>query len=267
MTPIFTALDVMESAPPVLFNLTNWIINKYSLSANSPWFFVIYAVCVLACTIVPYLIGSVNPAILISREVYHEDIREYGSGNAGSTNMLRTYGRKAAGLTFLADFFKAVIACFWGLLIWEMDGLGLAGFFVILGHMYPIFEKFKGGKGVACLCAVVLITSIFTNNWIAPFVPFTFIFLALIFFVVVLGTQYVSMASVTGAFLYPVILKTLSNGEQARLCIAMAALTAVFVILKHKENLKRIYNRTESKVSLKKTSKKKISENDAGEQS
>ena len=83
----------------------------------------------------------------------------------------------------------------------------------------------------------------------------------------VLGTQYVSMASVTGAFLYPVILRTLSNGAQARLCIAMAALTSVFVILKHKENLKRIYNRTESKVSLKKTSKKKISEKDAGDQS
>ena len=266
MTPIFTALEAVETTTPVLFNLTNWMINHFSLSSNSPWFFVIYAIGVLACTVVPYLIGSINPAILISREIYHEDIREYGSGNAGSTNMLRTYGKKAAGLTFLSDFLKAVIACFWGLLIWEMDGLGLAGFFVILGHMYPVFEKFKGGKGVACLCAVVLITSIFTNTLVAPFIPFTFIFLALIFFVVVLGTQYVSMASVTGAFLYPVILKSLSNGRQARLCIAMAALTSVFVIVKHKENLKRIYNRTESKISLKKTSKKKIDENNSGDQ-
>ena len=111
---------------------------------------------------------------------------------------------------------------------------------------------------MACLCAVVLITSIFTNNWIAPFIPFTFIFLVIVFFVVVCGTRYVSMASVTGAFLYPVILKSLSNGAQAGLCVAMAALSAIFVIFKHKENLKRIYNRTESKVSFKKTSKKKI---------
>ena len=267
MTIIHTALEATTAPLPVLFNLTDWILGKYQFSPNSPWYFIIFALCILACTVIPYLIGSINPAILISREVYHEDIREYGSGNAGSTNMLRTYGKKAAGLTFLADFLKAVIACFWGLLVWEMDGLGLAGFFVILGHMYPVFEKFKGGKGVACLCAVVLITSIFTNNWIAPFIPFTFIFLALVFFIVVLGTQYVSMASVTGAFLYPILLKTLSNGAQARLCIAMAALCGIFVIYKHKENLKRIYNRTESKVSFKKTSKKKIDQNTSGDQS
>ena len=73
------------------------------------------------------------------------------------------------------------------------------------------------------------------------------------------------MGSVTGAFLYPVILKSLSNGEQAGLCVAMAALSAVFVIFKHRENLKRIYNRTESKINFKKTSKKKI-ENSEGEQ-
>ena len=255
---IHTALEAMTTPPPVLFNLTDWILGKYNLAPNSPWNFIIYALCVLCCTVIPYLIGSINPAILISREVYHEDIRQFGSGNAGSTNMLRTYGKKAAGLTFVADFLKAVIACFWGLLVWEMDGLGLAGFFVILGHMFPIFEKFKGGKGVACLSAVVLVTSIFTNNLIAPFVPFTFIFLALVFLIVVIGTQYVSMASVTGAFLYPVLLHSLSNGAQARLCVAMAALSAIFVIFKHKENLKRIANRTESKVSFKKTSKKKL---------
>jgi glycerol-3-phosphate acyltransferase PlsY len=250
---------------PVLFNLTDWCIKHFQLSPDSAWYFLTYAVGALACILIPYLIGSINPAILISREVYHEDIRQYGSGNAGSTNMLRTYGKKAAGLTFACDFLKAVISCFLGLLIWEMNGLGLAGFFVIFGHMYPIFEKFRGGKGVACLCAVVLITSIFTNNWIAPFIPFTFIFLALVFLAVVIGTQYVSMASVTGAFLYPVILKSLSNGEQAGLCVAMAALSAVFVIFKHRENLKRIYNRTESKINFKKTSKKKI-ENSEGEQ-
>ncbi len=251
---------------PVLFNLTDWCIKRFQLSPGSAWYFLTYAIGALACILIPYLIGSINPAILISREVYHEDIRQFGSGNAGSTNMLRTYGKKAAGLTFLCDFLKATFSCFFGLFIWEMNGLGLAGFFVIFGHMYPIFEKFKGGKGVACLCAVVLITSIFTNNWIAPFIPFTFIFLLLVFLVVIIGTQYVSMASVTGAFLYPVILKSLSNGEQAGLCVAMAAISAFFVIFKHRENLKRIYNRTESKINFKKTAKKKI-ENGEEEQS
>ena len=262
----FVTVSLSEASQTVvrLYNLVDYLSMK--TPHGSALWYLVYLAGVLACIAVPYLLGSINPAILISKTVYGEDIRNFGSGNAGTTNMLRTYGKKAALATFLLDLFKAAAACFFGLLIWEMNGLGLAGFFVVFGHMYPIFEKFKGGKGVACLTVVALITSIFTNNWIAPFIPFTFIFLALIFFVVVLGTQYVSMASVTGAFLYPVILKSLSNGRQARLCIAMAALTSVFVIVKHKENLKRIYNRTESKISLKKTSKKKIDENNSGDQ-
>ena len=238
----------------VRFNLLDWCINKNALLPESAWWWISYIVGVLACIAVPYLLGSINPAILISRKMFNADIREHGSGNAGSTNMLRTYGKKAAGLTFACDFLKAIVACLWGLIVWEMNGLALAGFFVIFGHMYPIFEKFKGGKGVACLAAVVLFTSIFTNNLI-PFLPLAFIFLTIIFLVVIIGTQYVSMASVTGAFLYPVILHSFSDPEQAGLCVAMAALSACFVIYKHKENLKRIYNRTESKLSFKKKAK------------
>ena len=266
MMPIHTALQA--TSVPTLFNLTDWCILKlFQIPEGSSWLILVYALSLLACTAIPYLIGSVNPAILISREIYHEDIREFGSGNAGSTNMLRTYGKKAAGLTFLSDFLKAVIACLWGLLVWEMNGLGLAGFFVILGHMFPVFEKFKGGKGVACLSAVALVTSIFTNSVITPFVPFAFFVLALIFFIVIIGTQYVSMASVTGAFLYPVLLNSFSNGGQAGLCVAMAAFSSIFVIYKHKENLKRIYNRTESKINFKKTNKKKLDESNSGDQS
>ena len=238
----------------VRFNLLDWCINENALLPESAWWWISYIVGVLACIAVPYLLGSINPAILISRKMFNADIREHGSGNAGSTNMLRTYGKKAAGLTFACDFLKAIVACLWGLIVWEMNGLALAGFFVIFGHMYPIFEKFKGGKGVACLAAVVLFTSIFTNNLI-PFLPLAFIFLTIIFLVVIIGTQYVSMASVTGAFLYPVILHSFSDPEQAGLCVAMAALSACFVIYKHKENLKRIYNRTESKLDFKKKSK------------
>jgi glycerol-3-phosphate acyltransferase PlsY len=241
-----------QAARIVRFNLLDWCINKYQILPESAWWWIAYIVGILACIAVPYLLGSINPAILISRKLFHADIREHGSGNAGSTNMLRTYGKKAAGLTFVCDLAKATVACFFGLLTWEMNGLALAGFFVIFGHMYPIFEKFKGGKGVACLVAVALITSIFTNNFIFPFIPFTFIFLAIVFFVVIIGTQYVSMASVTAAFLYPVILHSFSNPEQAGLCVATAALSACFVIYKHKENLMRIYNRTESKLILNK---------------
>ena len=177
------------AAKTVLFNLVDWSVVHFGLQAGSPLYYTVYVLGVIACIVIPYLLGSVNPAILISRLVYHEDIREYGSGNAGTTNMLRTYGKKAALATFLLDLAKAALACFAGLLIWEMNGLGLAGFFVVFGHMFPVFEKFRGGKGVACLTVVALITSIFTNNWLVPFVPFAFLILMAAFVLVIVGTQ------------------------------------------------------------------------------
>ena len=239
-----------------LFNLVDWIIYG-RFAPGSVAYVAVYLLGALACILLPYLLGSINPAILISRMVYHEDIRNFGSGNAGTTNMLRTYGKKAALATFLLDLGKAAVACLLGVLIWEMNGLGLAGFFVIFGHMYPIFEKFKGGKGVACLAIVALITSIFTNNWIAPGVPFAFFFLLFAFVVIVVGTRYVSLGSVICALLYPVFLHSLS-GQQAGLCVAMAVLSSCFVVYKHKENLKRVYNRTESQISFRKTDKRKL---------
>lgn len=257
---IFAQAAAAEPAvKTVLFNLVDWSIVHFEVSAGSPLYYLIYVLGLLGCIVIPYLLGSINPAILISRLVYHEDIRDFGSGNAGTTNMLRTYGKKAALATFLLDLGKAALACFAGLLIWEMNGLGLAGFFVVFGHMYPIFEKFRGGKGVACLTVVALITSIFTNNWLVPFVPFAFFILLAAFVLVLVGTRYVSMASVTCAFLYPVLLRSLS-GENAGICVAMAVLSACFVIYKHKDNLKRIFNRTEAQFSFSKISKKKLAE-------
>lgn len=257
MEGLLTTGDVTRFVFP---NLVDWMIFRFSMTPDSLIYILTYLVGILLCTVVPYLIGSINPAILISRYVYHEDIRHFGSGNAGTTNMLRTYGKKAALATFLLDLGKAAVACFVGLLVWERNGLGFAGFFVMLGHMYPIFEKFKGGKGVACLTVVALITSIFTNNWILPFVPFAFLFLLLIFLIVVIGTRYVSMASCCAAFLYPILLSSLSTPEHAGICVATAAFSALLVIFKHRSNLKRIMERTESQISFSKTSKKKIEE-------
>lgn len=244
---------------PTLYNLVDWLIQHYNLSASSTAYATVMIGGILTCIVIPYLLGSINPAILISRFIYHEDIRSFGSGNAGTTNMLRTYGKTAALSTFLLDLAKAAVACLAGRWVWEMNGLALAGFFVIVGHMFPVFEKFKGGKGVACLTVVVLITSIYTNNFLLPGLPVTFLILVAVFAIVLLGTRYVSMASVTCAFLYPIFLSNFSNAN-AGLCVAMAVLSACLVILKHKDNLKRIYNRTESQISFTKISKKKLTE-------
>ena len=132
---------------------------------------------VLLCIVIPYLLGSINFGLIISNKKFHDDIRTHGSGNAGTTNMLRTYGKRAAVLTLLGDMLKAVLAVGLGYLIVgtniviqdeatgeilrykDQFGAAIAGFFVMMGHMFPIFFKFKGGKGVATSAMVILMIS------------------------------------------------------------------------------------------------------------
>ena len=200
----------------------------------------------LLCIILPYLIGSMNPAIIFSKLIYHDDIRTHGSGNAGTTNMLRTFGVKAAVLTLVCDFLKAIVAVFLGHLILGFFGMGgsIAGFFVVFGHMFPIFYNFKGGKGVACAGMVALAI----NPWI-------FLFLVFIFLTVAIGTRLVSLASVMCALFYPMLFKWFA--PHVNLSVVMAFLIMVFVIFMHRENIKRIWNHKEAKLDLSKFSRKK----------
>ena len=231
----------------VPWNLVDWLTVHFELSESTAnW--VLLAGAIL-CIAIPYLLGSINPAVLISRIFFHEDIRNYGSGNAGTTNMLRTYGKKAAIGTFLFDLGKAA-ASFWiGMLIWSFPGAAIAGFFVVFGHMFPIFAHFKGGKGVACLAMIALCSS-----------PLTFLALLVIFVIIVAGTKFISLASIMSALLYPLILNAF-DGEKP-MYVAMAVLSAAFVVFMHRENIKRLWAGKESKVSFRKTSKKKIEDAD-----
>ena len=151
------------------------------ISDNDTLFFII---CGIVLTVVPYLLGSINFAIIISGKSYGDDVRSHGSGNAGMTNMLRTYGKKAAALTLLGDAFKAILAAIVGYYMMGMYGAYIAGFFCVLGHTFPIFFKFKGGKGVATSGMVIFMIS-----------PITGVFCLLTFLVVVFGTRYVSLGS------------------------------------------------------------------------
>ena len=115
----------------------------------------------LACilpAVIGYLLGSVNTAVLISRAVYHEDIRTKGSGNAGMTNMMRNYGRGAAAATLIGDMLKTAISVGIGALLAAEAGMYIAGLFSVIGHIFPVFFGFKGGKGVASTAALVLCT-------------------------------------------------------------------------------------------------------------
>ena len=224
-----------------------WSLAEQILEAigrNDTTVAIVHITGALLSMILAYLLGSINPAILISRWYYKDDIRRHGSGNAGATNMLRTFGKGAATATFSLDLLKAAIAVLLGLWIWGFNGRALAGFFVMFGHMFPVFHRFNGGKGVACLAMVVLLIS-----------PLTFLFLLAIFLVGAIGTRMVSFGSMMAALLYPLILQAFYQVPD--LSIAMAVFSAVFVVFAHRENIKRIREGTEHKLEFGKNKKNK----------
>ena len=176
------ALTASEQTP--FFNIYSWLIQ--TLGTNETANGILMITAVLLCMVSAYLIGSINPAIIISKEYYHDDIREHGSGNAGATNTLRTYGKKTAAVIFALDLLKAAVAVGVGSLILTYSiGGAIAGLFVILGHTFPVYYKFKGGKGVACTAMVILLLS-----------PASFVILFPIFAVIVLLTRFVSLGSI-----------------------------------------------------------------------
>ncbi len=207
----------------------------------------------LFCIVIPYLVGSVNFAVIISRARYNDDVRSRGSGNGGTTNMLRSYGKKAAVLTLLCDMLKGVLAVIFGCALTGLSGGYLAGFFVVLGHTFPIFFKFKGGKGVATTAAVVLVLY-----------PIVFAVMLLCFVIVVVGTKYVSLASVMSALIYPVLVyrfDVMSFGATLGFDVLIAFMISALVIFMHRSNIKRLMSGTESKISFGKKENKKQDEN------
>ncbi len=238
---IFSAAQQTTETIKIAMGLIGKLIEKQGWKPSDTGYALAVLGGMLVCAIVPYLLGSINPAILISKLFYHQDIRSQGSGNAGTTNMLRTYGKGAALATLLIDLGKACVAVLFGRIIYGVDGSAIAGFFVILGHMFPLYHRFKGGKGVACLAMVVLTIS-----------PLSFLILLGIFIVIVAGTRFVSLASVMCAMLYPLILQAFSNNG---LNVAMAVLSALMVVYMHRSNIKRLWNGNESKISFSKKKK------------
>ena len=204
------------------------------------------AVGFLISAIAAYLLGSLNFAIMISRREYHQDIRSYGSGNAGMTNMMRIYGKRAAILTFVGDTGKAIVAGFIGYAALGHLGAHIAGLFCVIGHMFPIFFKFKGGKGVATTAASMLVCN-----------PYVFLIDLVIYVTIVAIWKYISLASIMCALLYPVLLHGV---DTVMLGVSpygiFTVIIALLVVLKHKENIKRLLNKTESKFSFKKSVKK-----------
>lgn len=200
-----------------------------------------------------YLLGSINLSIIISTKLYNDDIRLHGSGNAGMTNVMRTYGKKMAIITFAGDFFKAVIASIVGRLLLGYVGAYIAGFFCFLGHIFPCFYKFKGGKGVVTAAAMILMTD-----------PIVCGILFVLFVLLVLASKYISLGSVVCLLAYPIVLHRVSGPG---IGVIFAFLVGVLCAFAHRGNIKRIMNGTERKFTFKVKHKKTVKEAEESDQS
>lgn len=198
---------------------------------------------ILLYVFIPYLLGSINTAIIVSRVMYNDDIRKYGSGNAGFTNVMRTYGKKAAIITFVGDLLKTMIAIMIGWCVFGYLTAYIAGFACFIGHIFPVFYHFRGGKGILCMTAIL-----FMLDWRI------FLILLTLFIAIVLVTKYISAGSVICAMTYPLLLNRMNN-TGLRMIEFIAMGIGIIVVVKHWQNMKRIFNGTESKFEFKKSKK------------
>ena len=201
----------------------------------------------LAVAAESYLLGSIDAGILVSRLLYHDDIRAHGSGNAGMTNILRTYGKGAAALTALGDGLKGVAAVFIARALFgsfgtadQLCGMYLAALFAVIGHMKPIFFGFKGGKGVmvGAGCALAInpaATLVLLAVFLAVFLPTRMVSLCSI----IVAVGFTVEALVCGVWVYQ-----LPPAALAAVTVC-AALTSFLVVFGHRSNIQRIKNGTE----------------------
>ncbi len=203
----------------------------------------------LIVVIFSYLVGSLNFSLIVCKVLAKEDVRNFGSGNAGMTNMLRTYGKGAAVLTTLGDFTKGIICVFLARLLFYMVGLPgaydigyIAGFTAMIGHLYPVFFGFKGGKGVLTAFGIILALS-----------PMVFLALFAVFVPMAFITRIVSLASVLGAAFFPVLNYLYFSYYDRPMGIPMffTVVLAGFILYSHRANIKRLLNGTENRFGSK----------------
>jgi len=244
--------------------------------------------------IIGYLLGSLNFGVIISKAFYHDDVRKHGSGNAGMTNILRTYGKFPAAATFLGDCAKTAVAVLIGALflgaytsefisyngaaysnsieferaLFEMYGEtrpdniivniynGYAGTYIggmaaIIGHAFPVYYGFKGGKSVAATFMMVLCTE-----------PIVALICLMFFTAIVIGTKFISVGSIMCVIVYPLILNRMTGPGLHNL---IAVFVMLFVVYLHRENIIRLINGKENKLNLNFRKKDKSDKDDGDE--
>ena len=204
---------------------------------------------------IAYCIGSVNFSVMISKKMAGFDVREKGSGNAGTTNMLRAVGKKAAAITLVCDILKGVVAIIIAIIIGNIVKgsnrellLQIAGIAVVIGHSFPVFFGFKGGQGVATSLGILLMTNLLIG------------LICLVFaLVLMLLTRMVSLGSCVAAILFPVLTlfinenyTVLTENKNGSTYFIYSVILAVIVLYNHRSNIKRLMNGTENRLSFKK---------------
>lgn len=211
--------------------------------------------------IISYFIGSISSSVIISKKISGLDIRNEGSGNAGATNMLRVHGKKAGAATLLCDIAKGIVAVCIGYItdkILIASGVQtfnwfetnilinnlkyIAGVFVVLGHDFPVFFGFRGGKGIATSLGVML-----ALDWKIGLIVAVFSIL------IMAATRYVSLGSIIGGVIYPVAVTAfmLGKGNINIVYLLSAVILGILAIAKHHANIKRLLNGNENKLFVK----------------
>lgn len=200
------------------------------------------------CAVIGYLLGNFQTAIVVSRRILKDDVRDHGSGNPGATNMTRTFGTKWGLVTFAGDALKCVLAVLlgrwmagaWGLFpsdaaLSVSTGGYMAGAFVVLGHCYPVTFRFKGGKGSACTFAFMWINFPLAAAVVAVFAVIVYLF-----------SKKISLVSLTAAALFCIL--CIAGSSMRPMLWLFALMCLVLVVIRHKDNIKRLIAGTESTV-------------------
>jgi len=195
------------------------------------------SVKLIIISFIAYFLGNISASYMVAKYFKGIDIRKYGSGNAGATNVFRTLGAKAGLLAFLGDALKGAVAVVIGHLIGGENGQVAAGLFVVVGHNWPVLLGFKGGKGIATTIGVMIAIN---PLMVAAIVP--------IGIVIIIITKYVSLASILGMTIFPLLM--LATGQPRNLVVFSFLLSAM-AIYKHKSNIVKLLNGTESKLGEK----------------
>ena len=208
---------------------------------------------IIIVAIISYLIGSIMFSVIFTKKIAGFDVRTRGSGNAGSTNVLRTAGKKVAIITLICDILKGVVAVLIGYIVGKLTKASVetsqmliltAGVMVVLGHTFPIFFKFKGGKGVATSLGVLLMI-----NWRIGLICLVFALL------IMAVSRMVSLGSISAAILFPVLCIFINENYLIKAnhfgYILFGIILCLLVVFNHRSNLKRIINGKENKLSFK----------------